>query len=40
MVFDVEPVVLPSRNVAGEFIGKVPIAGLLSKFDTGAPYNG
>jgi hypothetical protein len=40
MVFDVEPVVLPSRNVRGEFIGEVPIAGLLSKLDVGAPYNG
>jgi hypothetical protein len=40
MVFDVELVVLPSRNVGGEFIGKVPIAGLLSKLDAGAPYNG
>jgi hypothetical protein len=40
MVFDVEPVILPSRNVGGEFIGKVPIAGLLSKLDAGAPYNG
>jgi hypothetical protein len=37
MVFDVEPVVLPSRNVGGEFVGKVPIAGLLSKLDAGAP---
>jgi hypothetical protein len=33
MVFDVELVVLPSRNVGGKFIGKVPIAGLLSKLD-------
>jgi hypothetical protein len=40
MIFDVEPVVLPSRNVGEEFIGKVPIAGLLSKLDAGAPYNG
>jgi hypothetical protein len=40
MVFDVELVVLPSRNARGEFIGKVPIAGLLSKMDAGAPYNG
>jgi hypothetical protein len=40
MVFNVEPVVLPSRNVGGEFIGKVPIAGLLSKLDADAPYNG
>jgi hypothetical protein len=40
MVFDVEPVVLPSSYVGGEFIGKVPIAGLLSKLDAGAPYSG
>jgi hypothetical protein len=40
MVFDVEPVVLPSRNVGEEFIGKIPIAGLLSKLDAGTPYNG
>jgi hypothetical protein len=37
MVFDVEPVVLPSRNVGGEFIGKVPIAGLLPKLDAAPP---
>jgi hypothetical protein len=40
MVFDVELVVLPSRNVGREFIGKVPIASLLSKLDASAPYNG
>jgi hypothetical protein len=40
VVFDVELVVLPPRNVGGEFIRKVPIAGLLSKLDAGAPYNG
>jgi hypothetical protein len=40
MVFDVELVVLPSRNIGGEFIGKVPIVGLLSKLDAGAPYKG
>jgi hypothetical protein len=40
MIFDVELVVLPSRNVGGEFIGKVPIADLQSKLDAGAPYNG
>jgi hypothetical protein len=40
VVFDVEPVVLPSRNVGGEFIGKVPITNLLAKLDAGAPYNG
>jgi hypothetical protein len=40
MVSDVEPIALPSRNIGGEFVGKVPIAGLLSKLDAGAPYNG
>jgi hypothetical protein len=40
MVFEIEPVVLPSRNVGGEFIGELPIAGLLSKLDAGASYNG
>jgi hypothetical protein len=40
MVSDVEPMALPSRNVGGEFVGKVSIAGLLSKLDAGAPYNG
>jgi hypothetical protein len=28
---------LPSRNIGGEFVGKVPIAVLLSKLDAGAP---
>jgi hypothetical protein len=37
MVLDVEPMALPSRNIGGEFVGKVPIAGLLSKLDVGAP---
>jgi hypothetical protein len=40
MVSDVEPMALPSRNVGGEFVGKVCVAGLLSKLDAGAPYNG
>jgi hypothetical protein len=40
MVFDVEPMALPSRNIGGEFIGKVSVAGLLSKLDAGAPYDG
>jgi hypothetical protein len=40
MVSDVEPMALPSRNIGGEFVRKVPIAGLLSKLDAGAPYNG
>jgi hypothetical protein len=38
MVSDVEPMALPSRNVGGEFVGN--IAGLLSKLDVSAPYNG
>jgi hypothetical protein len=40
MVFDVEPMALPSRKVGGEFVGNVPIAGLLSKLDASAPYDG
>jgi hypothetical protein len=40
MVFDVEPMALPSRNIRGEFVGNVPITGLLSKLDAGAPYDG
>jgi hypothetical protein len=39
MVSDVEPIVFPSRDVGGEFIEKVSIAGLLSKLDAGAPYS-
>jgi hypothetical protein len=39
MISDVELMALPSRNIGGEFVGKVPIAGLLSKLDAGAPYN-
>jgi hypothetical protein len=40
MVSDVEPMAIPSRNVGGEFVGNVSIAGLLSKLDAGAPYDG
>jgi hypothetical protein len=40
IVFDVEPIAFPSRNVGGEFVGKVSVAGLLPKLDAGAPYNG
>jgi hypothetical protein len=40
MVLNVEPMALPSRNIGGEFVGEVPIVGLLSKLDAGAPYNG
>jgi hypothetical protein len=40
MVSDVEPMAFPSRNVGGEFVGKVSITSLLSKLDAGAPYSG
>jgi hypothetical protein len=40
MVFDIEPMVFPSRDVGGEFVGKISITGLLPKLDAGAPYNG
>jgi hypothetical protein len=40
MVSDVEPMAFPSTNIGGEFVGKVFVAGLLSKLDAGAPYNG
>jgi hypothetical protein len=40
MVFNVEPMVLPSRNIGAEFVGNVPIAGLFSKLDAGVPYSG
>jgi hypothetical protein len=39
MIFDVEPMIFPPRNVGGEFVRKVLIAGLLSKLDAGAPYD-
>jgi hypothetical protein len=37
MVSDVEPMALPSRNVGGEFVGKVSVVGLLSKLDASNP---
>jgi hypothetical protein len=40
MVSDVEPMVSPSRDVGGEFVGKISVTGLLPKLDAGAPYNG
>jgi hypothetical protein len=40
MVSDVKPMAFPSRNVGGEFVGKVSIAGLLSQLDANAPYKG
>jgi hypothetical protein len=30
MIFDLEPMIFPPRNVGGEFVRKVLIAGLLS----------
>jgi hypothetical protein len=40
MVSDVESMALSSRNVGGEFVGKVSIASLLPKLDAGTPYDG
>jgi hypothetical protein len=40
MVPDVESMVFPSRNIGGEHVENVPIAGLLSKLDAGVPYDG
>jgi hypothetical protein len=40
MVSDVEPMVFPSRDVGGEFVGKISVTGLLPKLDASAPYNG
>jgi hypothetical protein len=40
MVSDVESMALPSRNVGGEFVGKVSVTRLLSKLDAGVPCNG
>jgi hypothetical protein len=40
MVSDVEPMVFPSRDVGGEFVGKIFVTGMLPKLNAGAPYNG
>jgi hypothetical protein len=40
MVSDVEPMAFPSRDVGGEFVGKIFVTSLLPKLDAGAPYNG
>jgi hypothetical protein len=40
MVSDVKPMVFPSRDVQGEFVGKISIPDLLPKLDAGTPYNG
>jgi hypothetical protein len=40
MVSDEEPMVFPSRDVGGEFVGKIFVTDLLPKLDAGASYNG
>jgi hypothetical protein len=40
MVFDIKPVVFPSRKVGGEFVYEIFVAGLLTQLDAGAPHNG
>jgi hypothetical protein len=40
MVFDVKPMVFPSRKVGGEFVCEIFVAGLLTQWDAGAPHNG
>jgi hypothetical protein len=40
MVSDIEAMVFPSRDVGGEFVGKISVTGLLPKLDAGTPYNG
>jgi hypothetical protein len=40
MVFDVKPVVFPSRKVGGEFVCEIFVAGLLTLLDAGALHNG
>jgi hypothetical protein len=40
MVSDVETIVFPSRDVIGEFVGKIFVTGLLPKLNAGAPHNG
>jgi hypothetical protein len=40
MISDVQLMIFPPGNVGREFVGKVFIAGLLSKLDAGTPYNG
>jgi hypothetical protein len=39
MVSDVEPLVFLSRDVGGEFVGKIFVTGMLPKLNAGAPYN-
>jgi hypothetical protein len=40
MVSNVEPMVFSSRNIGGEFVGKIFVTGTLPKLNADAPYNG
>jgi hypothetical protein len=40
MVFDVKPMVFSSRDVGGEFVGKIFVTGMLPKLNASTPYNG
>jgi hypothetical protein len=40
MVFDVKPMVFPSRKVGGEFVCEIFVAVLLTQLDASAPHNG
>jgi hypothetical protein len=40
VVLDIEPVILPSEKVGGEFVCEIFVAGLLTQLDAGAPRNG
>jgi hypothetical protein len=40
MVFDVKPMVFPSRKVGGEFVCEIFVAGLLTQLDAGASHHG
>jgi hypothetical protein len=37
MVFDIKPMVLPSKKVGGEFVCEIFVAGLLTQLDAGTP---
>jgi hypothetical protein len=40
MVFDVKPMVFPSRKVGGEFVCEIFVDDLLTQLDADAPHNG
>jgi hypothetical protein len=37
MVSDVESMIFPSRDIGGEFVGKISVTDLLPKLDAGTP---